>query len=440
MSLTQNASGSTLRSMTDLPPPAGFPAGSGGGRNWEIRTWRSTLLLFLLAAGTGVFLRFGLLNGFPGGLLFPDVRHAHSHLMFFGWATPVLMVLLLKLTGRDGGKPVRFLLGAVLLTALSTFVPFLLSGYRFTVIGGRALPLSMIASGLCGMTWYAFLVLWLVRSRRAERRPTDAFFSAALILLLLSSVAAAALAPAGVFRWGPAVINSLAMFFLELFAEGWFGLALIGIAYRLHPEVRFGSPAKTGLWLLSSGLVMRCLADALLTNGIAGTTFFVHAGNLLAGSGMLLILAPLAALLRRRQFGLWHVVWGLLALKGVFDLLFTVPALSALSDAAGLRVFYLHAFLLGAISIGLIAAARHVWGERAFSQPWLFTAAVLVMTASLLPISGAWPRAWTGRWTLVAAAWTSTLPVLAAAAGLLLPARSRHHHTGKGHAGKQTTG
>src|SRR5690625_648176 len=409
-----------------------YPTATAPPVRTELRIWRAALLTFLLAAGTGMFLRFGLLHGFPGGLQFGDVRHAHSHLMFFGWATPVLMLLLLKLTGRNRGRAVPLLLGAVLLTSLSTYVPFLLSGYRFTVIGSRALPLSMIASALCGLTWYAFLFMWLRRNRQADRQPADVFFSAALVLLLLSSLAAASLAFAGILHWGTAAINSLAMFFLELFAEGWFGLAVIGVAYRLHPAARVGRGARTGLLLLSSGLVMRCLADALLANGIGNPVFFVHSGNFLAGSGMFLALAPLAAVLLRQRPGLWHVTIALLGLKGTFDLLFTVPYVSALSDAAGLRVLYLHAFLLGAVSIGLIAAARRVWGRRAFRLPWLFTAAVLVMTGALLPVSGAWPAAWAGRWTLQLAAWTSGLPIITAAAGLLLgpPAAERRSPVG----------
>ena len=33
-------------------------------------------------------------GGLPGGLAYVNVRHAHSHLMFFGWVTPALMGLI----------------------------------------------------------------------------------------------------------------------------------------------------------------------------------------------------------------------------------------------------------------------------------------------------------------------------------------------------------
>src|SRR5690606_41698660 len=51
------------------------------------------LASFTLAGLTGAGLRFGLQYGFPWALNYADVRHAHSHLMFFAWVTPAAMLL-----------------------------------------------------------------------------------------------------------------------------------------------------------------------------------------------------------------------------------------------------------------------------------------------------------------------------------------------------------
>ena len=51
-----------------------------------------------LAASTGVIIRFGLVYGFPTWASnYTAMRHAHSHLMYFGWGTLGIMALILSL-------------------------------------------------------------------------------------------------------------------------------------------------------------------------------------------------------------------------------------------------------------------------------------------------------------------------------------------------------
>lgn len=59
--------------------------------------WFSALGVFVLAGLTGAFMRFGLIYGFPWGLQYANIRHAHSHTMYFGWVTPALMALIAAL-------------------------------------------------------------------------------------------------------------------------------------------------------------------------------------------------------------------------------------------------------------------------------------------------------------------------------------------------------
>lgn len=365
------------------------------------RVWLTALLCFLLAASAGAFLRFGYWQGLPWGLVTTDVRHAHSHLMFFGWVTPVLMLFLLR---QQGGRLPRWLFGFTFLAALSSFVPFLLSGYGMMQVAGRLLPVSMITSGISGIAWYWFAAVYVSRARKL---PTSPAGLAATVLMLISTAGVFALAFAGMRHLGPVPIAAAASFFLDLFGEGWFGLGLLAIAYGIFPAVRHSG---TGLLLLASGLVVRCAADWAVALGSTGLAPVSHAASLAAGVGMLMLVWPL---LRGVRPGLWHVPLILLAIKAGVDVLSAVPAFQAWSDAAGLRVFYLHAFLLGAISTGLIAAARSTLGPGAFPRPWLFVAAALVMTGALLPLTGAWPAALAGAWALPLAAWTSLLPLAA---------------------------
>lgn len=387
---------------------------------WPLHVWRWSLACFILAAGSGALIRFGLLHGFPAGLLFGDVRHAHSHLMFFGWGTPVLMLLLLRYSGDTGSRAARLLLGFTLFAALASYLPFLLSGYRLLSVFGRELPLSMMTAGLNGVAWLAFMIIYWLRARTARTIPAGSSFTAAILLLLAASIGVSLLAVAGVTDAGSLWINALAMFYVEIFAEGWFGIALLGLAYAQLAADAHDGLKRPGLVLLAGGLLARSTASVLVGTGTAELGWLVYLGSAAAGTGLLICVLPLWPALARLPASLWHLSIALLSAKGVFDLLLAVPVLAGLSDAAGLRVFYLHAFLLGAFSLGMVAAATRTLGRRAFRYPWLFSLTVLVMLTALLPISGAWPAAWAGRWGMELAAWTSLGPVAVALLALVM--------------------
>jgi len=81
----------------------------------RIRTpwiWKAALVCFIIAGATGSLMRFGMLYGYPAGLQFVNVRHAHSHLMYFGWVTPALMALIAanlpRVTGRQVSPRIRW--------------------------------------------------------------------------------------------------------------------------------------------------------------------------------------------------------------------------------------------------------------------------------------------------------------------------------------------
>ena len=81
----------------------------------NIQTRRVLLIslgALVIAAWTGVLMRFGMVYGFPGWAQnFGAIRHAHSHLMYFGWVTLALMAMIWQrlpaLTGRPLPRGVR---------------------------------------------------------------------------------------------------------------------------------------------------------------------------------------------------------------------------------------------------------------------------------------------------------------------------------------------
>lgn len=55
-----------------------------GSQERVARIWKAALVGFIIAGATGSLMRFGMIHGYPAGLQFVNVRHAHSHLMYFG--------------------------------------------------------------------------------------------------------------------------------------------------------------------------------------------------------------------------------------------------------------------------------------------------------------------------------------------------------------------
>ena len=416
---------------------------------------------------TGAALRFAFIYGLPWGLRFEDVRHAHSHLMFFAWATPVLMLVAAEAVRRAGGRlaGAGACASAAALAGLLAYTPFLLSGYRLLPVAGRELPLSMMASGLNGVLWYLFAALYLAGSWRLTRNPALRLLDGAVVLLLVSSVGAVLLAVSGMSGTATPVTNAAFVdLFLTLFADGWFGVGLVAALVLTH----FGTRARAtrgfgaAAWLLTAGLAVRSAArlagDAY---GIAGLTSVESGAGVVAAAGWLYlslsllssgqpgrrptdsgvvqpsepatVVDPPGLLLARGA--LW-----LVAFKAVVETLAALPAGADLVARLGLRVLLLHAFLLGAVTPGLIASVRTLITPSAFVPVRAFATAVLVLLVCLVPLTGLWPASLAGRWQLWAAACSSLLPAVAVGYAFVAGPRGRSMVAGPETAGRRSTG
>lgn len=442
--------------------------------------WRWALACFVLAAGTGTWLRFGTYLGLPAGLRFGDVRHAHSHLMFFGWVTPALIAFMAVALSRQGTRlpGLRWLLAGTFAAALLAFPAFLASGYRSTALLGRELPLSMMAAGLNGLAWIALIVAYLVatpgKAERDDGPPASsaasnavvAWLDAAILMLAMSLLGIAGLAATGMSGlMEPRLTAGLVDFFLSLFGEGWFAAGLMGLAFaRLGAEgepaessgLRSATDAGTRMLtghdpallfpavLFAGGLATRATAGLLLSAAGAGMPrpavlppsawleAAVSLGHLATGAGLVW---GVFALLRPRRpgatwlGGIWIAGLAFLAIKGIVELGLAAPGARAWVEASHLRVLLLHAFLLGAVSVGLVGAARDcfeplsTFDHRATARwSWIFLASVVVVLGSLVPLTGLWPESARGLWSLQLAAFAGLGPVVAAV-GLLAATR-----------------
>ena len=384
-------------------------------RNTIPRIWLAALAVFVLAGLTGSLLRYGQLNGLPAGLSLVNVRHAHSHLMYFGWATPALMALIAAWLPRFSDRPVsrRFswAMGATVIAALLAYVPFLLFGYQPADIGTSRVPLSVLAATLNVLAWYTFAYLYFQATWGVARVKALRFWDAALIFMILASFGA----------WGVAIVSrlgvedpfwSLAMthLFLDLFSEGWFLLAMLGLVYASHRPASEPA-ARWGEQLIVIGLPVLFLLAMPVNLVPSGLRLIAGIGGLLVGAGLLLTVFALWPAVSGGLTG-WRVPLALLSLKAIIGLGMVLPVTALWAQQNGLRIFYLHALLLGFITLGLVVAAREMWGRTAVAgQRWL-VGAVLVLLLFLLPVTGIWPAALSGRWALQTLTVISLGPVL----------------------------
>jgi len=384
--------------------------------------WPAALGLFILAGLTGSLLRYGQLRGLPMGLSLINVRHAHSHLMYFGWATPALMGLIAawlpRLTRRPISRSLQWAMIGAVAAAILAYTPFLLFGYQAAEIGDNRLPLSVFAATLNVLAWYVYAAFYYQATRGAPRVPALRFWDAALIFMLLASFGA----------WGLALVSrigvedpfwSLAMthLFLDVFSEGWIVLALLGLIVAEH-EATLEGAARWGEQLIVIGLPVIFLLAMPVNLVPGGLRIIAGIGGLLVGVGLLLIIVALWPTVKDGPQG-WRLPLSFLTIKAVIGLAMILPVTARWAQQNNLRIFYLHTLLLGFLTLGLMVAAREIWGRAAVpGQRWL-VGAVIVLLLSLLPLTGIWPALWSGRWALQVAALVSLGPVLAVTAMLL---------------------
>jgi hypothetical protein len=381
-----------------------------------LRSWRGCVALFVLAALTGALLRGSFAWAWDLGVATTNVRHAHSHLMLFGWVTPAIMTLIAARLPREIGRPVsgamiRAIAATWLLGVLS-YPAFGLFGYQVVTIGSARLPPAVIVSGAAIITWYAFVVAYVVATRGARRTTSLVAWDLALAVLVASSLAAwmlALLRPLGLdpLRWTPILTHA----FLDPFVEGWLVVAVLGLAHSIAPRTGRGhvlallAIAASAPLAFGLGLAPGTIAPSLR---IASTlSAIVWAG---AVTSQLARFAPVGPLRTAVAIGTIGVVARLLA------------ALTPWIDWAsvsGLRLLYLHLLLLGTVTLALFAVARVALGSVAVGAPRSIEVSVALVLASMVPLTDLWPRSAPLPNAAALAAILAFGPALAALASLL---------------------
>ncbi|HLR26746.1 MAG TPA: hypothetical protein VK112_12840 [Fodinibius sp.] len=377
-----------------------------------------SIACFILAGLTGVLYRLGFIGWLPGSLGLGNIRHAHSHLMFFGWAVPFPMYIIwTKIRTKERAQSLgsrRMKQGIIggLLFGLLAYPFFLFYGYRPVEIGSVSLPLSVIISGLVMISWYVYIWGYL-KMRQLLDDKEQPWFDGALLLLFICSLGA----------WSIALVQALAPdnqllmtglthFFLASFTEGWVVLVLLGVLISApnEREKNRKSISHIPLALICLGAPLTFpygIAESLLTPFLLAVA---RLGGAMAGIGLIwMLFSFLKTTAWHSSCWRWPII--LLAFKAVMQLIASVaPASLWLSDY-GLRILYLHVLLLGALSITLMGWLNISSG----SSKGYFNAVVLSIGITLVSLTlptQVWPTAWRGGWIFYALAGAALLPVI----------------------------
>lgn len=378
------------------------------------RIWLLSLLSFILAAFTGFLYRYGMIYSLPELLNFINLRHAHSHLMFFNWVSPPIMIWMASsvLTTDQTKETASFkrCLYVMLFLGVLSYPFFLLYGYRPVAIGSASLPLAAIISGLVMFTWYWFAWLYYRCRKSIKPKLSTAFFDGALAALIVSSLGAWGVS---IFQFtsidSPLISTALTHFFLAVFTEGWAVLGILGILWH-YVKIK-DIPFNTNwLWqpvLFGSMLIFPfSLSESVITPVMHYTAKF---GTLLIAGSLALNVYLLFKSGRFKGF-IWKTILFLIAIKVAFQFGAILPT-EIWPGEHGLRVLYLHVLMLGVVSILLIKVFSF---SRNSIPKYLFTGSVLLILLSLTMISGYWPASLTLPnlyfWVMIAA----FLPILPA--------------------------
>ena len=355
----------------------------------------AALAAFILAGLSGVFFRWGMNGGWLAGLSLGNIRHAHSHLMYFSWAVPSLFVLLIP-----NDLIVRRCAWAAWLTGLLAWPLFLFYGYTAGTFGPVTMPPAVAISGLVMLIWYGFVWRWI------QLRKPDPLAWAAVIFLVASSIGAwgiSAVAPLGLKN--PVWVESFKHMFLSYFTEGWLTLGCLALLVR-----RFPLPPSR----------LFSIALALLGAGVATAFLFAMPSNIL--SPAIQWYARLAAVLSgvglgwiavglwKQSSGWWRLPVGALLTKS-FALVVLGPWPTIWwADHHQDRIHFLHLLLLGIVSSTILLMA--LADDHRVARP--FFSASIVLILMLIPVSTVWVFPSVMALWMPAIGLFSVLPVLAA--------------------------
>lgn len=368
--------------------------------------FRGALGLFVLAGLAGLLFRHAAAFQEALSLSLVNVRHAHSHLMYMGWGTPALAALMAAGGGRAWPSFGGWSLWASVGLAAAAFPSFLFFGYLPVVVGQARLPISAMLGGVAMLAWYGLAAAYLAATWGSPRRGARLAWDAALGTLVFSTLGAWVQASSALHPLNPVLHQASLHLFLDLFGGGWFIFGALALMLEAAPGLE--RPGVRRALLGAALAVPFTFLLAVPGDLISATGVALRHGSAGVAGACLLYLAQAVLRSRSARAAGFTAPAALLALHALALLASASPALLEAGVQAGLRVLYLHLTFLGVLTLSLFAAAEARWG---LSGRRAMTAAVLLLLASLVPLTWLWPEAWAGAWRFPAAEAAAAGPV-----------------------------
>lgn len=357
-------------------------------------------LLLEATVGLGAWLRaIFVWPALKGPFVFGYLVHAHSHVGFFGWATPALFGLVIRAARLRPDRRQRFTRHAHALgvASLAALVAFALGGYDAASIAISAVHVAL---------WWAF-ALPAIRALGPAPAVERRCFRASLVFLLVAGTAT--LLPGILLARGvddPWLKELGVKLFLTPFVAGFVGLGVMGAVYaRIGGRRAMPALVLTCLGVLPSAFLFVAApppTPALLGVGRAGS-LLLGAGGVLFAADVLGAAAP-GAILR--------LVGAAAALKGGLEVVASLGLADALMHDRSIVLAYLHLTVLGVVTPALALAA---FRRRDGAPGWvaLHALGLAGMCGALVGLG--WPLA--GRLLAALGLGVTTLFPIAAAGG-----------------------
>jgi hypothetical protein len=380
------------------------------------KVWLWSLACFIVAGFTGVLYRWGMTGSLPYDLSLQNVRHAHSHLMFFCWITPVPMAFITQHLSGFTNTPVTGLkrsTWAVVIIGLLSYPFFLIWGYRPANFGFTELPVSVILSGFVMIAWYFYIWFFIKARKDVPRSIVRSFYEASLFMLVLSSFGAWGVA---LMQFGgienPLYGTALTHFFLSTFTEGWAVLMAVGLMYEhLKPDM----PRINTSWLIAPVVLgIPLLFPFGIPSDLLNPSLLISArvGAISVSAGLLANLYILSKS-KLAKIWWWRVILILFGAKILLQFTAAITPSVFWIGEHGLRIFYLHTMLLGFLTL-LYFGVWHTHFILLIKTGFkLLIISVLLLLISLVFVSGWWPAEWLPENIFEIVAIAAILPVIA---------------------------
>ena len=373
---------------------------------------------FILAGTTGVLFRIGMAGGEILGLSLQNIRHAHSHLMFFGWAGFLPLVIIFQ-QSQDAGELrgytwMKNAVISIIILSPVTYVFFLFWGYHPVSVGEAQLPLAAIFSSFVMIAWYVFAAgYWKTNPNQDSEK--DQWFRLALLMLGISSLGAWGVGALQVVEADNILLSkAMTHFFLGTFTEGWVVLVIVGILVNvldLKPNDFLITPEKLRIMIVigapltfSYGITYSLLTPELLWSARAG-------GLLSSAATLLFVFAAVRKCRDLKSIWFWPVL--LLGVKGMVQLVVSLYPEGGWFADHNLRILYLHIILLGSFTLTAFAFLHITFKTKRHTYYLMAVSCMLVLISLVLP-TGMFPISMKGPWIFDALILAAVLPVAAA--------------------------